>query len=193
MSASASSEWTMGALPRVMVRVNGSWCQAMVDSGCTRTIVHASKCKKWRRRAVVMKQIGGDGWRCQGTAKVLVEAKGGGEAEVSVNVTTAKPFGFECVLGMDVIKRMGGVTILDEATAVFGTERGTSAAAVQQGELRVDEKDFNAAFDPVEKCWTMAWKWRDDQYPTVLKNQRGEYAVPPEARRQYEEVREWIL
>ena len=140
-----------------------------------------------------MKHIGGGGWSCQGTAKVLVEAKGGGEAEVSVNVSTAKPFGFECVLGMDVIKKLGGVTIVDETTAVFGTERGACAAVVQRGELRVDEKDFTAVFDPVEKCWTMAWKWRDDQHPMVLKNKRGEYAIPPEARQQYEdEVQEWI-
>ena len=90
----------MGALPRVKVRVNGSWCLAMVDTGCTRTIVHASKCKTWQRGVVVMTQIGGDGWRCQGTAKVCVEAKGGGETEVVANVSTARPFGFDCVLGM---------------------------------------------------------------------------------------------
>ena len=64
---------------------------------------------------------------------------------------------------------------------------------VEQSALRVDEQDFSAVFDPADKCWVMEWKWRDDQDPTVLKNTRGEYAVPPEARQAYEkEVREWI-
>ena len=39
----------------------------------------------------------------------------------------------------------------------------------------------------------MAWKWRDDREPEVLKNTRHEYAVPPEARQRYEEeLQDWI-
>ena len=140
-----------------------------------------------------MAQFGGNGWRCQGTSKVSVGAKGGGEATVVANVTSEKPFGFDCVIGMDAIKKLRGVTVVDEETAVFGMERKVSAAVVEQGVLRVDEQDFSAVFDPADKCWVMEWKWRDNQDPTVLKNTRGEYAVPPEARQSYEkEVREWI-
>ena len=147
-----------------------------------------------------MTQIGGDGWKCQGTSKVRVAVEGGAEVEVIANVSSVKPFGFECVLGMDVIKKLNGVTVVDETTVMFGTQRGASAAVVgpctstRSGDtLRVDERDFSAVFDPTAKCWTMAWKWRENQEPVVLNNTKSEYAVPPEARQRYEEeVQDWI-
>ena len=124
----------------------------------------------------------------------------GGEVEVLANVTHIKPFGFACVIGMDVIKKLQGVTVVDETIVRFGAQRMVSAAAVDSRtsarsarELQVDERDFRAVFDPKAKCWTMAWKWRDDQEPVALKNKSYEYAVPPEARQRYEEeVQEWI-
>ena len=172
----------------------------MVDSGCTRTIVHASRCTTWRSGNVVMTQIGGSGWRCQGTASVCVAVDGGDRVDVVANVSRTKPFGFECVLGMDAITKLGGATIVDATTVLFGALRTVSAATVDScasarsgSELRVDERDFSAVFNRKTRCWTMAWKWRDEQEPEVLKNTKYEYAVPPEARQRYEkEVQDWI-
>ena len=133
-------------------------------------------------------------------SKIRVAVEGGGEVELRANVTSAKPFGFECVLGMDAIKKLKGVNVLDETTVRFGVQSDVCGVVVgpcddmsDSGELRVDERDFSAVFDPGAKCWTVGWKWRDDQEPEVLKNVRSEYAVPREARQRYEdEVQEWI-
>ena len=172
----------------------------MVDSGCTRTIVHEGMCDKWFRKSVAMTQIGGTEWRCQGTSKVQVTVGGGVKVEVRANVSSVKPFGFECVLGMDAIKKLKGVNVVDETTVSFGEQSEVCAGMVGPGdrvqdgdELQVDERDFRARFDPVSKCWTMAWKWRDEREPEVLRNVRSEYAIPPEARQRYEEeVEEWV-
>ena len=147
-----------------------------------------------------MMQIGGEGWRCQGTSEVHIAVDGGDEVQVKANVTSEKPFGFDCVLGMDAIKKLRGVTVVNETDVTFGVQCGTSAAAVNECDsadggnaLRVDERDFSVVFDPVVKCWTVAWKWRDNREPLVLKNAQSEYAVPSEARQRYEdEVHEWI-
>ena len=106
MSASLFSG-AVSALPRVTVLVDGRNCQVMVDTGCTRTIVHVGMCDKWFRKSVAMTQIGGTDWRCQGTSKVRVTVGAGVEVEVRANVSSVKPFGFECVLGMDAIKSDG--------------------------------------------------------------------------------------
>ena len=200
VSASSLSTYGVSALPRTTVHVNGRKCQVMVDTGCTRTIVHVSRCAKWFRKSVAMTQMGGTDWKCQGTSKVRVAVGAGVEVEVRANVSSVKPFGFECVLGMDAIKKLKGVTVVDEATVRFGAESeacagmvGTDEAGRDGGELHVDERDFRARFDPSDKCWTMAWKWRDEREPEVLKNARSEYAIPAEARQRYEdEVCEWI-
>ena len=199
MSASLFSG-AVSALPRTTVLVNGRKCQVMVDTGCTRTIVHEGMCDKWFRKSVAMTQIGGTDWRCQGTSRVRVTVGGGVEVEVRANVSNVKPFGFECVLGMDAIKKLKGVNVVDETTVSFGAQSEVCASMVEPddrvqdgGELQVDERDFRARFDPRSKCWTMAWKWRDEREPEVLRNVRSEYAIPPEARQRYEEeVEEWI-
>ena len=133
-------------------------------------------------------------------SKIRVAVEGGGEVELRANVTSAKPFGFECVLGMDAIKKLKGVNVLDETTVRFGVQSDVCGVVLgpcddksDSGELRVDERDFSAVFNPGAKCWTVGWKWRDDQEPEVLRNVRSEYAVPREARQRYEdEVQEWI-
>ena len=184
VSASLFSNSGVGALPRATVRVNGQKCQVMVDTGCTKTIVHVGRCTKWFRKSVAMTQMGGTDWKCQGTSKVRVAVGAGVEVEVRANVTSVKPFGFECVLGMDAIKKLKGVTVVDEATVRFGVQSevcggmvGPCDSVQDGGELQVDERDFHARFDPGTKCWTMAWKWRDEQEPEVLKNVRSKYAV----------------
>ena len=48
-------------------------------------------------------------------------------------------------------------------------------------------------FDPAEKSWTVAWKWRDGVEPAFLSNRVPAYAVSAEARREFDdELRTWI-
>ena len=108
--------------------------------------MHEGMCDRWYRQSVAMTQIGGTDWRCQGTSKLRVTVGGGVEIEVRANVSSVKPFGFECVLGMDAIKKLKGVNIIDETTVSFGAQSEVCTSVVEPAdrvrdsdELQVDE------------------------------------------------------
>ena len=202
VSASLFAASRGGVLPNVELQVNGRRCRAMVDSGCTRTLVHVDWCKKWTRRDVGMLTVTEEKWRCLGAANVRIVVPGGSAVDVEAYVVSSKPFGFPCIMGLDAMDKLGGVMIRSDRTVQFG-DRGTCAAVATPGErcclatstseLNVEERDFRASFDPATKEWMMEWKWSGDQEPGSLKNKIEEYAVPTAAREQYEaEIREWI-
>ena len=98
---------------------------------------------------------------------------------------------FSFILGMDGIKALGGVTVDPRCGVRFGVEDVICAATGV--ELKVDEPDFTAAYDPSTNCWTAAWKWAEGKEPGVLRNQAAEDSVPEDARDSYEkELQRWI-
>ncbi|MPC49068.1 hypothetical protein E2C01_042859 [Portunus trituberculatus] len=74
-------------LPSIAVYVDGVKCQALVDIGCSRSIVHVSCCKTWKKHTINMLTVSGDEWLCEGTSNVQLELSGGVCAGVSVCVT----------------------------------------------------------------------------------------------------------
>jgi len=55
------------------------------------------------------------------------------------------------------------------------------------------EPDFHASYDANKKIWIVTWKWADDSEPDALRNTVTEYAVPINAKAEYEaESEEWI-
>ena len=105
-------------------------------------------------------------------------------ADVSVCMTTQMPLGFSFIPGMDGIRDLGGDTVDPRGGVRFGIEEEICTAA--DLELKVDEPDFSATYDPRRNCWTAAWKWAESKEPGVLHNQAVEYAVPRDARELYE-------
>ena len=65
----------------------------------------------WERREVAMITANDQVWRCQGVTGISVEVDGGAAVHVEAYVTRARPLGFVCILGMDVIEALGGVTV----------------------------------------------------------------------------------
>ena len=192
-------------LPSVILRVNGRECKAMVDSGCTRTLIHKDWCDKWERRDVGMLTVTEERWPCLGVAHLHVVIDGGSSVEVEAFVLPVKPFGFPCIMGLDATDNLGGVTVRSDRTVQFGVQEVCAGLVAQREELCasprahvasrliVEECDFSASFDSTSKEWTMGWKWSGDQEPGLLKNKMEGYAVPDAARVEYEaEVREWI-
>ena len=74
--------------------------------------------------------------------------------DVSVCVTMETPLGFSFILGMDGIRALGGVTVDPRCGVCFGVEDMICAAT--DVELKVDEPDFTATYDPSMNCWTAA-------------------------------------
>ena len=182
----------------VELQVDGRKCRAMVDSGCTRTLVHVDWCKKWKRQNVGMLTVAEERWRCMGVADVQIVIPGGLAVNLEAYVVSSKPFGFPCIMGLDAMDELGGVTIRPDRSVQFG-DQGKCAAVVTSPEktccraLTVEERDFRARFDSATKEWTMEWKWSEDQEPGLLRNEIEEYAIPNTAREKYKtEVREWI-
>ena len=120
----------MGVLPSVMLSVDGRECRAMVDSGCTRTLIHEDWCTTWQRQDVGTLTIAEERWSCLGVAHVRIVTACGTVAEVEAFVLSRKPFGFPCILGLDATDQMGGVTIRDDRTVKFGEQAKCSCGGM---------------------------------------------------------------
>ena len=126
-----------------------------------------------------------------GAGDVVLGLPGVKDVSVAALVVDARPLGFDVILGMNGISALGGVTIADGAVS-FGSSREVACAGTV-GELRIDEKDFCAVYDPSRGFWTVQWKWAGGVEPGVLTNDVGQYAVPSAVREEYEgELRKWI-
>ncbi|KAF0288524.1 hypothetical protein FJT64_013097 [Amphibalanus amphitrite] len=60
------------------LEIGGSRCRrvALIDSGCTRTLVHESVCHQWRRSAAEVITVNGQRLQCEGAAEVLLAVPG---------------------------------------------------------------------------------------------------------------------
>ena len=68
---------------------------------------------------------------------------------------------------------------------------GAAAAAAPAN--RADEKDFVVSYDENEKKWSVEWKWCGGKGPEQLQNTAEEYAIPTEARNEYErQLSKWV-
>ena len=178
------------------VTVNGANLAALVDSGCTRTLVHESVCRRWRGGAVRVVTVSGEQLECAGTSDVSI-AVSSCAVEVSALVVRERPLGFGVILGMDAIQALGGVTVRSPCEVRFACEETSCtvagvAAEDSQTELKVEKDDFVVTFDPVLRRWTVSWKWSGSP-PSALGGAVHEYPVPAEARAEYEtELDNWI-
>ena len=180
------------ALPCVIVSVEGVRHRVLVDTGCSRSVVHVSCCKAWTKGAVDMVTVSGEKWQCEGTDVVRLQLSGGASTDICVCVTTTKPLGFMVILGMNAIRALGGVAVDAQNGVRFGIEESEICAAATTV-IGVDEPDFSATYDPSSNCWTAAWKWSEGKEPGILRNMVEAYSVPPEARDLYEEeLQKWI-
>ena len=102
--------------------VAGVQCQTLIDTGCTRSIVHVSVCRKWERRSVSVVTVSGQQLKCAGTAEVDVEVPGLRPVMVSALVVEERPLGFNVILGMDGVEAFGGVMVRSPSDVRFAGE-----------------------------------------------------------------------
>ena len=188
----------------------GERCAALIDTGCTRTLVHASLCKRWHERKLHVVTVSGQQLECAGITDVRVAVPGMRRVTVSALVVRDRPLGFAAIVGMDTVRELGGVTVRSTDDVRFGCETDTvretcaaaegSCAAVTAAEdpqrgrpLRVDREGFHVTFDPAERRWTVAWDWTADNPPPEMAGRVSEYPVPAGVRAEYEaELSDWV-
>ena len=182
-------------LPVIVVSVAGEAVSALIDTGCSKSIVREKYAPQNVKRKSQMVAFDGRLVDCKGNAMVQVEL-GSSEVAVEMVVTDQLLEGIDLIIGMDVISRVGGVRIQGEEIEL-GVQK--CAAGVQRcesgydtAEHKIDDKDFKAWFDGAK--WIVEWKWKGDGPPT-LTNKISLYDkdLPGEKQQQFEdEVNRWI-
>ena len=178
---------SLTGVPVINVQLNGQSIQALVDTGCTKSMVRAGLCDKVERKTVLV-AFDGSEVKCEGAGRVRVSI-GRETIEHDVLVMSQMVGGIDMVIGMDLMGRLGGVKI-SEGQVQFG-----DVCAVAWGDQRkpdIVDKDFEAFYDG--KSWEVRYFWTESG-PPVLRNTVSEYdkAMDHEQRQKYEdEIERWI-
>lgn len=174
-------------LPIIEVEVNDSVMTALVDTGCTTTLINSKLLKRYGRSGTV-KAVDGRNIECKGARQVEIKVCG---MHVKVRAILMNHIvdGIDVIIGMDVINELGGVTI-KKAKVKFGDIQ-CAVAAHQLNVCKIEDKDFEANFDGDK--WTVRWTWKGE--PPVLQNKVQYYKNSLEGDKKLEfekEVERWI-
>lgn len=200
------------ALPTIDVVVGGSYVRALVDTGCSQTIVARRFVQEFINcnRSVMAVDGGevavdGEGW-----LKMSVNGK---DIQIKCLVLSRLLPAFEIILGMDVVKKLDGVRIDPNARQVmFGLVNAavilepnesdvsagkvimkdmvmTDTVSVATEQLIIDDVDFSAVFDGSR--WVVKWKWLEEE--PLLNNKVGSYKMDFTIKEKFdEELASWI-
>ena len=105
-------------LPAVTVCVNGFKRLALLDTGCSQSLVTRVLCHSWEKKKVDVFTIGEGALRCCGIGRVQLDVGSGCPINV-VLVVDRKLLGFDLLLGFDIIKKLGGVYMTRDRTVSF--------------------------------------------------------------------------
>lgn len=202
LCAGNSSKYGLSALPIVDAVINGRKVRALIDTGCSRSILASWLCKSSGGSSCSIISVDGSEVSCIGEASVSVVAMGR-SVDVSCLIARKLFSGVGSVLGMDFILAVGGVQVSNEGVSLTKTHigrtpkslpGGSDVAAVSQLSevITVEDSDFVATFD--EGKWTVKWKWKND-IPPKLRNGIDCYKStkqPEICKRFEEEVEGWI-
>lgn len=100
-----------------------------------------------------------------GVGTIILAVDDMDSTKADVLVMDSQPLGFDQLIGMDVIKMLGGISINKSGETIFSRMNSYICAAIKMEEL-----DFSAEFDDRTRVWTDSWKWSGDQPPNNLIN-----------------------
>ena len=156
----------MSGVPVIDIRVNyGKSAKALVDTGCTRTMVHEGLTLTGRATGeTVLAAFDGREVKCKGSVRAEMSV---GKETVSQEVMVMDWIvgGIDAVIGMDTISRPGCVMV-QEKLVQFG-----NMCAIACGEKRrpdIVDKDFEAYFDG--ESWEVRYFWTESGAPELRNN-----------------------
>ena len=122
-------------LPVIKAVVNGKRHMALVDFGCSRSLVTELVCNPWSQQTsdvltVDVKTLRGNSI---GTITLVVD---------NVSPVNRSLLGFHMLIGMDIIRMLGGVHIDQSGDAIFSRTEPHACATI-----RIEEPDFSAEFN----------------------------------------------
>jgi len=183
-------------LPFVTVGICDILIKGLADTGCEQSVIHEEICRQLRlelkgpRRVVEM--LNGELTNCFGEvwAEVMVDGIAVGTRFL---VASDLVYDAKVILGIDIIKKLDGISVDNDLNVKFGTSCARACAVTKLAPsvqpLKIHDSDFNAAFDGVK--WTVEWKW-EEQEPKIM-NRCPMYPVPSECYEAFtREVDQWI-
>ena len=187
------------ALPTVPVTVFDSSVPvyALVDTGCTQSLISSSSMRDISSAPTTpggkLITVDGSPVKC---GKALVRMKVEGKPiSVQCLVMETLVTRFDLILGMDVVKRLGGLKLCcgDGGTVQFGLAAQATETKVvprvKEAEMTIDDVDFSAHFDGMK--WTVKWNWSASE--PNLSNKVSCYRVRADLKKQFDdEVQSWI-
>lgn len=112
------------ALPKKRILVNDVSCDALIDTGCSKGIVHAPLCSRWTT-------VSGERLECMGSGEVKVKLLTGASVTVGVPVVPFKPLNYDFILGMNCVRALHGVTVRSAYDVRFGIEEASAAVTTK--------------------------------------------------------------
>ena len=137
----------MRTLPIVKLTIGQRECRALVDTGCTDTLVHAGACRTWEPRHVSMATVNGGTLNCVGVTQLTVTYHGVC-AELVALVVRDRPLGVDMVLGMSGIVAMGGISLTGASDVRIGVAGEAMAVAAAAEVVSADAEVTRAAVGP---------------------------------------------
>lgn len=138
-------------LPIITVKIFGLSVEALVDSGCQRSVVREDVCKQLgvpvKGPKLVVEMLNGELTRCHGEATVKLEID---DVDLCMEVLIATRLVCDArvILGTDVIERMDGVFVGPDLRVRFGALPIYAAVGVScQEENKLSEEDE----EPIEE------------------------------------------
>ena len=107
-------------LPSMKVCVDRHECTVLIDSGCSQMLVSKAVCSFWERKSAGVLTADGRTLNCQGYGKIKVEVGQDPVVDIEALVVDKQLLGFILLLGIDVIKELGGVYLTESGKARFG-------------------------------------------------------------------------
>ena len=179
---------SLGTIPTIKVECEGRSWLALVDTGCTQSMISERIGGKVRGDCVVAAV---DDRLMEGIGEKTIEVVAmGKEVRVTCLVLPRLVNGFEIIIGMDVINLLNGICI-QGSKVLLTHETGVAAVAKKSfGQaLEISDKDFAARFDG--NRWEVEWKWKGG--PPMLNNKVDCYKMDATRKGRFDvEIEKWI-
>lgn len=178
-------------LPTVRVTFDGQTTTALLDSGCSQTVISRRLIpsgKLGRNGQYSIMMMNGESVKCAGCYDCELTVEG---CKLRLNCLVADVLpGYDVILGMDAIKIMGGVWIGGDGSQV-SFDRNEVCASAGGSELKIDDQDFYAEFRDGQ--WHVSWKWVEGTSGPKLRNSVAQYKMDAEVEGSFSsEIEEWI-
>ena len=94
-------------LPIIEAVINGKKHMALMDSGCSRSLMTGLECNSWSQQASDVLTVDGKTLRGNGIGSIMLAVDNVSPVKVDVRVVDTSLLGFDMLIGMDIIKMLG--------------------------------------------------------------------------------------